>query len=178
MDKKTADIATRARGGDSQAFGELYSLFSSELYRYALYYLGNREAAQDAVQDAMLEAFRCIASLKKSESAKAWLFAILARTCKHSLREKYTLRTVDLEQCIDVGIGMDESVLHSLELAHMLGSLPPEEREVILLSLVCGYNSKEISKLLDCTAGTVRSRLSRSLAKMRKGEMQKEIDRV
>lgn len=59
---------------------------------------------------------------------------------------------------------MDES---KTELAQALDILSSDEKEIVLLSVVCSFTSKEISKITGLTAGSVRSKLSRSLAKMR-----------
>ena len=77
MKDRTAVLAAKAVRGDSNAFGELYSLFSSEMYRYALYHLGSEEAARDAVQETALQAFRSIVKLRNEAAAKSWLFGIL-----------------------------------------------------------------------------------------------------
>ena len=86
--EQTIAAAKAAKKGDKAAFGELFAQFSPEMYRYALFCLGDREAAQDAVQEAALEAYRGIAGLKKPESAKAWFFKILYAVCKRGQGEK------------------------------------------------------------------------------------------
>ena len=86
MKNNIALTAKKAREGDARAFGELYSKFSGEMYRYALYSLSSVEAAQDAVQDTALEAWKSINRLRNEEAAKAWFFKILNHCCKHILR--------------------------------------------------------------------------------------------
>ena len=168
---ETAALAKDARRGDKAAFGKLYEHFLPELYRYALYYLGTREAAQDAVQDTALEAFRGIVNLRDINAVKSWFFTILSNTCKQGLRSKYSAEIVDIEQCFEVSAPeRSEDVITAIELAVKLNSLSCDERETVLLSVICGYNSKEIAHMTGSKPGTVRSKLSRSLAKLRQEE--------
>ena len=76
MKDKTTALAKRAMHGNADAFGELYTQFSDGMYRYALYHLGSREAAQDAVQEAALEAYKSIGKLRNASAAKSWLSLI------------------------------------------------------------------------------------------------------
>lgn len=160
-------LAKRAKNGDARAFGEIYAKFSGEMYRYALYSLGSAEAAQDAVQDAALEAWKNINKLRNEDAAKAWFFKILSRCCKHSLREKYRADFTDLETDI-VQHDPNENAVLGLDLLRLIGTLDADDRDIILLSAVVGLNSKEISKITSINAATVRSKLSRTLAKLRK----------
>lgn len=168
MKDKTAQLAKRATKGDASAFGELYSLFAGEMYRYALYSLGTREAAQDAVQDTALEAFKNIVKLKNESAAKAWFFGILYNVCKRFQREKYQADFTTLEFCEELSSAdTSEEVLIGLDIVRLINTLSEQEREIVLLSAVCGYSGKEIADVTGIPHGTVRSKLSRALAKLR-----------
>ena len=168
MKDKTSQLAKSATKGDATAFGELYSLFADEMYRYALYSLGSREAAKDAVQDTALEAFKNIIKLKNESAAKAWFFGILYNVCKRFQREKYRAEFTPLELCGELSsTDTNENVLNSLDLIRMIDTLSEQEREIVLLSAVCGYSGKEIADIIGIPHGTVRSKLSRALAKLR-----------
>ena len=168
MKDKTAQLAKRATKGDAAAFGELYSLFAGEMYRYALYSLGTREAAQDAVQETALEAFKNIVKLKNEDAAKAWFFGILYNICKRFQREKYRAEFTTLELCEELSSDeTDETVLIGIDLIRLINALSEQEREIVLLSAVCGYSGKEIAAVTGIPHGTVRSKLSRALAKLR-----------
>ena len=171
--EQTIAAAKAAKKGDKAAFGELFAQFSPEMYRYALFCLGDREAAQDAVQEAALEAYRGIAGLKKPESAKAWFFKILYAVCKRGQREKYEADFVDLDESRDVSAeDSAAAVLKSLETARLLARLNETDRQLLLLSVVGGYSGKEIARMAGMTHGAVRTRISRALAALRKGEEQ------
>lgn len=168
MKDKTAALAKKAKHGDARAFGEIYSTFSGEMYRYALYRTGSPEAAQDAVQDAALEAWKNIGKLRDENAAKAWFFKILSRSCKHMLREKYRADSAPLEGDF-YQADTNESIALSLDLLRLINALETDEKDIVLLSIIGGMNSKEISKITSINAATVRSKLSRTLAKLRKG---------
>lgn len=175
MKSNISQLAKRAKSGDARAFGEIYSLFSAEMYRYALYSLGSEPAAQDAVQDAALEAWKNIGKLKDEEAAKAWFFKILNRCCKHSLREKYRADFTDLDSVSQLS-SEDASgqIQLGIDLLRLMETLTKEEKDIVLLSAVSGLNSREIAKTIGLPAATVRSKLSRALAKLRtKEEMKK-----
>ena len=168
MKDKTAELAKKARKGDVDAFGEIYALFAEEMYRYALYNLGSREAAQDAVQETALEAFKNIIKLKNESAAKAWFFGILYNVCKRFQREKYRVEFTPLELCGELSSAdTNEHVSTALDLVRLIGTLGEQEREIVLLSTVCGYSGKEIAAVTGIPHGTVRSKLSRALAKLR-----------
>lgn len=178
MKNNISQLAKKAREGDARAFGEIYSAFSQEMYRYALYHLGCSQAAQDAVQDAALEAWKSINRLKNEEAAKAWLFTILSRCCKHSLKEKYTADFCDIEACAELSSDDSSTALMlGIDLVRLLDSLESDDREIVVLAAVSGFSSREISEITSLKSSTVRSKLSRSLAKLRteleKGETNK-----
>ncbi len=167
MKDNIAVLARKARHGDARAFGEIYSAFSGEMYRYALYNLGSVEAAQDAVQDTALEAWKSIGKLKNEEAAKAWFFKILSRSCKHLLREKYKADFSPLEADL-LQPDTNESTALGLDILRLINSLEADEKDIVLLSTIGGLNSREISKITSINAATVRSKLSRTLAKLRR----------
>lgn len=168
MKDKTALLTKKAIKGDADAFGELYSLFAGDMYRYALYNLSSREAAQDAVQETALEAFKGIIKLKNESAAKAWFFGILYNVCKRFQREKYSPESTPLELCGELSSAdTSEDILTALDLIRLIDTLSVQEREIVLLSSVCGYSGKEIAQVTGISHGTVRSKLSRALAKLR-----------
>lgn len=168
MKDNIALLTKKAVKGDAEAFGEIYSLFAPEMYRYALYNLGSREAAQDAVQETALEAFKSIIKLKNESAAKAWFFGILYNVCKRFQREKYRADFVPFELCPELSSAdTNDGVSTALDLVRLIGTLGEQEREIVLLRAVCGYSGKEIAAVTGIPHGTVRSKLSRALAKLR-----------
>lgn len=164
-------LAARAKEGDVQAFGDLYALVWRDLYRFAYYYLGNAEDAEDAVQETAVEAYKGIRHLKEPAAFKGWIFAILTACCKRKVSTLIRRREqVQLEDRPDLSSEMDEGQLlqMALETREALAALSPDERAVVLLSLTGGYKSHEIARLLHMSSGGIRSKLSRALVKLRK----------
>lgn len=169
MAKPEIRLAEQARAGDTNAFGQLYARYAQDLYRFAYYYLGSREEAEDAVQDAVCAAFQGIGALRSAASFKAWMFSILTNTCKHHIAAVKERRlTTPLEEAHRLGEPECPAELAlAMELREAIYALSDEERSILLLSVIGGYKSHEIAKALSCPAGTVRSKLSRSLSKLR-----------
>ena len=168
--EQTIAAAKAAKKGDKAAFGELFEQFAPEMYRYALFCLGDRDAAQDAVQETALEAYRGIAGLRKPEKVKAWLFKILYAVCKRGQKEKYEADFIELDDRDQATEDSAEAVLQSMETARLLGRLNETDRRLLLLSVAGGYSGKEIARMAGMTHGAVRTRISRALKTLREGE--------
>ena len=162
-------LVREAQAGNGKAFATVYSFYATDLYKFALWYTGNSADAEDCVQEAVLLSFRNISKLQKPSAFKSWMFKILSNVCKskltnpadsvctvaiHEIRE-----TVADDTVIDAGL--------SAEVYDALSALEEDERQIVLLSVIGRYKSGEIAEMLDMTSGTVRSKLSRSLKKLR-----------
>lgn len=169
---KEIKLAEQARSGSKEAFCELYGMYKDRLYRYALYRLGDPDDAEDAVSECILAAWQGIRQLRNTSAFGAWIFRILRNCCSRNIKSIISLRE-NMQKLYDSGA--DASALAAgpadpsaaIELAEALSQLTEDEREVVLLSAVCGLTSREISGITGLTAGASRSKLSRSLAKMR-----------
>jgi len=153
---------------DKIDFTGLYSLYENELYRFAYFYLHNKEDAEDAVQEAALRAFKGVSSLKNKDAFKNWMFTILFRCCKSKIAgiirqreqvsiDEYSLQTPD----------STEDLTQAIALRNEINNLGKRERAMIWLSVTAGYKSREIAKIMNLSEGTVRSSLSRAFAKLR-----------
>ena len=164
-----------AQSGNADSFGLLYGMYRRELYLYALKFLGNREDAEDAVQQASIKVYTGILNIKNPDAFKAYYFKALANTARSMLSGK-SLRVVgNDEEIINTPSPeqTENTAIENVEINRALKLLSDDEREIVLLSTLGGFNSKEIAKITDYTAGSVRSKLSRALSKMReelKGE--------
>ncbi len=161
-------LVQEAIAGSKEAFCSLYDEYKDRLYRYALYRLGDPSDAEDAVSDCVLAAWKSIGRLRSADAFSTWIFRILSNCCASRIKEIINRRE-NLESIYNSGKESNVSAPPSLsvELNEALGQLNDEERNIVLLSIVGGLNSTEVSSLTGLTAGSVRSKLSRSLAKMR-----------
>lgn len=156
-----------SKQGSADAFGELYGIYSKEMYNFAYYYLGDTYCAQDAVSDAVCSAFSSIGALKKDSAFKPWLFKILLRNCQKQLKYIIEQRNAsDIQEHSEISSANGEDFRVTVELKEALLQLSEEERQIVLLSVVCSYKSGEIGEMLSMPSGTVRSKLSRATDKL------------
>ena len=159
-------LVKRAVLGEREAFAGLYTLYKDRLYRYAYFKLGRESDAQDAVSDCVVKAFENIKSLRSEKAFPAWIFKILYRTCAEILSRRSAEQ--ECEDIINLAEKENTSSPHlAPELSEALALLKSDDRDIVLLAVIAGYNSREIAKITGKKPSTVRSRLSRSLAKMR-----------
>jgi RNA polymerase sigma-70 factor (ECF subfamily) len=163
-----AYLVDKAVQGDKNAFCDLYNLYKNRLYRYAYYRLQNPYDAEDAVSDCVLSAYKNISTLKKKDAFSSWIFKILYCSCNAIIKKQIESRNADNIDDFNEKLSVDvETVTQKSELLEALAILKDDEREIVLLSTVAGFNSSEIAKICDMASGSVRSKLSRSLKKMR-----------
>lgn len=160
-------LVIRAKEGDVQSFGKLYDIYREDMYRFAWYYTGSSTYAEEAVSNAVLSAFENITSLKKAESFKSWIFAVLYNECKKLQKEKMKASSL-----VEYDAQLDEAAAEGdsdeiIALKNALTKLGDEEKEIIILYYSCGYTSKEISELTGLRHSTVRSKISRATDKLR-----------
>lgn len=157
-----------------EEFLKNYEVVYRDLYRYALFSLGNAQDAEDVVSDAVMDAYKERESLKEIERFRSWIFTILVRKCKQKRKEYALKKDVSYEQVTDNnasekylekddGVDLQERVM----MRQMLMNLDAEERQIILLHVIGGYTGKEIGKMLGMLPATVRSKEHRALKKLR-----------
>ena len=168
-----AKLVEKAKTGDRDSFAALYELVQDDLYKYALYSLGNVHDAEDVVAETFLEAFRGIPKLREAEAFRGWIFKILSirikRRISRYVKEKNQLQIEDFYSDPALRFeGMDETAIARTDLLQALSSLSAQERMILSLSVLYGYTTKQISQMLRCPHGTVSSKLHRSLQKLKK----------
>ncbi len=161
------EYVSLAKNGDKDAFIKLYQIYRERLYHYAWYRIGNSEDAMDAVSDTVLSAFENIGKLKNSKAFSSWLFSIHIANCNKYIKAVIKRRSEDNIDDFDIPCSEHSSGL-SIELREALSKLDKQEKEIVLLSVIAGFTSEEIAQATGYKAGSVRSRQSRALAKMRK----------
>lgn len=156
-------LADKARQGDAHSFACLYEMIYEDLFRFASYTLRSPQDAQDAVSEAVCDAYRDIRKLRSAEAFRGWMFRILSRKCKKKIRQ-YKNQTVPLPEELPVE-GHDPGEAHDVRMAFT--RLTEEERLIISMQIFAGYNSAETGNILRINPATVRSKQKRALDKMR-----------
>ncbi|MCD7744404.1 MAG: sigma-70 family RNA polymerase sigma factor [Lachnospiraceae bacterium] len=157
-----ATLVGQAQKGDVHAFALLYKQFYQDLYRFALYTLRNTHDAEDAVSDAVTDAFAQIRTLRNADAFKSWMFRILTAKCARRLK-MYGEPNAELSEDIPMPDGDLDA---QIDVRQAFSSLPPDDRLILSMSIFAGYSSQEIGNALDMNPNTVRSRQSRALKKM------------
>ena len=157
-----AELASKAKLGQADAFAQLYELVYQDLYRFALYTLKNGHDAEDVVSDTIMDAYLEIGSLRDAGAFKAWIFRILANKCRKRLKQ-YIQKTAELPEDF---AGSERDVCEDMDVRRAFAALNDEERLILALKLFGGYSSREIGNTLLLSPGTVRSKQSRALKKM------------
>lgn len=161
-------IVKKAKNGDDEAFKALYESIYKDMYRVAYYLLQNNEDAEDAVSEAVFDIYKGIKKLKKCSSFKSWAMKILTIKCKQKIRDYCQFKTEDIEtvEC-DSGEDLEKEAILKEDIKKALDVLSEEEKIIVINSAVAGLSSDEIADMLELKAATVRSKLSRALAKIR-----------
>lgn len=166
MDFYEQDVA-KAREGDREAFGRLYQQVALDLYRMALYTLGNPQDAEDVVAETFLEAWKGIHNLRDAASFRQWMMRILSIRCKRRVAKYIQEKgNIDIEDYLEEGV--PDTGGPQAEVRDAMARLAPDERQIVLLSVLQGYTMREIAEMLDLPQGTVSSKLHRTLKKLRR----------
>ncbi|KJY39659.1 MULTISPECIES: RNA polymerase sigma factor SigM [Streptomyces] len=161
--------------GDPDAFGELVRRHRDRLWAVALRTLGDREEAADAVQDALVSAYRAAHTFRGDSAVTTWLHRITVNACLDRARKAASRRTAPLDDTdrLERLLEPHESAeapaerqdLHRQLLA-ALATLPADQRAALVLVDMQGYPVAEAATVLDVPVGTVKSRCARGRAKL------------
>lgn len=153
---------------EKTAFEEHYRMVYQDLYRFALYTLRNEADAEDAVAEAVADAWRGLKNLREDYAFRKWIFKILSIKCKRKQME-YASPVFSLDESgdsLELLPGRELNWEEAQDVRNAFWQLEAEERMIVSMSVFCGYNSREIGEVLALKDTTVRSKLSRGLGKM------------
>lgn len=166
--------------GDPDAFGALFARHRDRLWAVALRTTGDPEEAADALQDALIAAFRRLDSYRGEAAVTTWLHRIVVNACLDRMRRRTVRRAdplpEDLDDRADRGSPVTASTLDPADVASdherreqvmtALAALPPEQRAALVLVDMEGYSVDETAAMLGCAPGTVKSRCARGRARL------------
>jgi RNA polymerase sigma-70 factor (ECF subfamily) len=168
LDANDSELIEACQRGDSDAFRALFEQYKDRVYSIALRYSGNPAAAMDIAQDTFLKLLSRIGHYRSEASFDSWLYRLVVNSCIDDQRRGRRL-TPFLDGLVDAVRAPAESVLHRLmqteteqRVQDVVARLAPEHRMVIVLRYTEGLSYEEIAKILNCSPGTVASRLSRA----------------
>jgi RNA polymerase sigma factor (sigma-70 family) len=170
-------LVERARRGDTAAFSEIVRRYQELAFRTAFLITGNAPDSEDATQEAMVKAFYALPRFRRGAPLRPWLLQIVGNEARNRRRSAGRRRLLALRAAETNG-GPSVEDTHSPE-AHALegeqraalllavNQLRLEDRTVIACRYFLDLSEEEISRALGCARGTVKSRLSRALRRLR-----------
>jgi RNA polymerase sigma-70 factor (ECF subfamily) len=165
----TRDLVQRAQRGDSEAFEALIRAAYDRLFATAHRILRDRDAAEDAVQDAIVRCWRDIRGLRDPDRFEAWLYRLLVNACRDLSRRARRRPSVAYEHEAELGAATDQFAAiadhDALERAFL--SVPTDQRIALVLTHYVGYSAPEVAAILGIPTGTVYSRIHYGARAMR-----------
>jgi RNA polymerase sigma-70 factor (ECF subfamily) len=161
-------------GGDHDAFGVLFARHRERLWAVAVRTLGDADDAADALQDAMISAFRRAGSFRGESAVTTWLHRIVVNACLDLLRRQaarpatsgLAADTVDALAYAAHGPAPAADSDTALDVTAALGGLPPDQRAALVLVDMLGYPVADAAAVLGISEGTVKSRCARGRARL------------
>jgi RNA polymerase sigma-70 factor (TIGR02960 family) len=194
----TADLISRARAGDADAFAEVTEPYRRELQVHCYRMLGSYQDAEDALQDALLAAWQALGGFEGRASLRTWLYQIATNRCLNARRalsrrpaKEWNIPGVELPEPTRLGevvwlepypdalldsaiepIGPDaqyeQTEAISLAFVTALQLLPPRQLAVLVLRDVLGFHATEVADMLDSTVESANSALKRARASLQR----------
>jgi RNA polymerase sigma-70 factor, ECF subfamily len=167
-----AELLRRHVAGDDQAFGELFRRHRDRLWAVALRTSCDPEEAADALQDAMVSAFRRAADFRGESAVTTWLHRIVVNAALDRLRRRAArpARPAGDEQAFEALAGPTGDPAHTtdirLDVDAALRVLPPQQRAALVVVDMLGFSVADAAVILDISPGTVKSRCARARARL------------
>lgn len=182
MNNHERRLIEESRKGNIDAFEELIKDYKKSAYNIALRVMRNVEDAEDASQEAMIKIFKNISSFNMDSTFKVWMYRIVVNTCLDFKRKK-SLNAITLDETLDLGSGREVQREISDETSNpdalvdrnyntglvddAINMLEDDFKTIIILRDIKGFTYDEISEILNCNLGTVKSRLSRARKRLK-----------
>ena len=170
-------LLRKAKQGDPDAFGRLMEPLEQRIWRICWHYTGDREAASDCGQEAMLRVWRGLSTWRGDNAFESWVYRIAANCCLDWLRKKKRDRSESMDALQDQGFdpadqapGTEARVLAADErqrLREAIAALPEDQREALVLTQLEGVSYAEAAEITGVSEGTVKSRINRAREKLR-----------
>lgn len=180
MELYEAKLVKRAKKGDQQAFAEIVGLFKDKLYNVAFRMMGNRQEAEDVVQETFLRVYANLRQYNSDYKFSTWLYRIATNICVDRLRKRKANDSLDEQAMESDGSTYYGSTLYNklsstemtpeeemirqetqYEVQNAINHLPPAYRAAILLKYIHDQSLQEVSDILQIPVSTVKTRIHR-----------------
>ncbi len=171
---RTADrdfprVVASAASGDEVAFARLVAQFNGEMHRVCVVVARDRAIAEEAVQAAWLTAWHKLGKVRDPERVRPWLVSVAVNEVRQLLRKQRRRSQVEtVSDAAAVPGGFDPGAhVGDLDLRQALEGLDPDDRALLAMRYVAGFNATELSTAIGLTPSGTRNRLERLLARLR-----------
>jgi RNA polymerase sigma factor (sigma-70 family) len=169
------ELVELARGGDVRAYGELVERYRDVAFRLAYLIARNAADAEDAAQEAFVKAYFALHRFRSREAFRPWILRIVSNEARNrrrsaGRRDRLALRLAEGGHLGGTALSPEETALDREAreaLLEAVGSLPERDRDVIACRYLLELSEAETARVLGVRPGTVKSRLSRALARLR-----------
>ncbi|HLQ29187.1 MAG TPA: RNA polymerase sigma factor [Ktedonobacteraceae bacterium] len=178
-------LVDRALRGDKDAFNDIFDRYSGMMLRTAYGIVKDRDIAEDAVQNALIQAWQHLPSLRESGALRSWLLRIVVNQCI-SFKRRLARSTMFLQQAFSeqetyvasqVADDAKGCIERSWDLAQAIEKLPAKQQNVIALHYYQGMTLPEISQKLQISENTLKKRIQAALSNLRRVVRDAEMDK-
>lgn len=167
VETSDAELVRRVRAGETAAYGVLVSRYRDRLGRYARHMLGNREDAEEALQDAFVRGYRSLARCDDPSRFGAWLYGILVNRCRTAgaraaRRRRLFVRDEAALNGHQAGPDAAERAEFADAVERALARLTPDHREAFLLKHIEDLDYEEIAELTGAGVSALKMRVKRA----------------
>ena len=165
LNTRESDWIEGAKQGDRRSQKAIYDMLSDKMHAVCLRYMGDRESAEDILQDGFVTLFTKLDSYSGEGAFEGWARKIFVNTALMSLRKKDALKgSEDVSAAWDITSDEPTAVqsMSYKDLVKLIAGLPPGFRTVFNMYVVEGYSHKEIGEALGISETTSRSQLQRA----------------
>jgi len=167
------ELMDRCRKGDMAAFELIVLRYKDAIFNFIYHFLSDYHRAQDISQETFLRVFKGIEHYRSRDCFKTWLYRIAANLCKNELRNQKRHRMFSLEDSVLEIEGISSDIYISLsekyekeEISKLvrkaIKSLPEDQRMAIIMREYQDLSYEEISSVLNCSLGAVKSKIHRA----------------
>lgn len=182
MSESEKSLLKKAKSGDVEAFEKLIEEHQGKVFNIAYRMIGNFDDAHDMAQEVFIRVYRSLATFKEQASFSTWIYRITKNVCLDELRKRKNKNILYIDEDIKLDEGdisrqlesQDETPEIQLERKELkstikkaIDALQHDHRLVVILRDIQGFSYEEISKILDCPEGTVKSRINRARKSLR-----------
>ncbi|MFH0990480.1 MAG: RNA polymerase sigma factor [bacterium] len=166
-------LVCQVKEGSQEAFRELVQMKMKQAYDLAYSFVNDHDDAEDITQESFVKAYQSMANFREDAEFGTWLYRIVTNTALDRLKQKkrkknrtLSLDDSEVKTMAISHVNQDEMDL-SIHIERALHELPTLQRAVVILRHYDGLSTRDVSKILQCSEGTVKTHLHRGLKKMR-----------